>query len=286
MASLEGDSKVNISTHANSINDFISKFNEFKKLSNDGKKSDLKILNKFITEDIKSGEATHEVFKAFSEYMELLKESIKNEKKKRYIESIDETEKEIELKEFVNKIEEHIMRKIFKYVYPEEPLEQDYAFYKKTKLLDWVTPENLEIKKLYINQLGLAILCIKKMDEAKSVTEKISCIRNAQTNVNNLIKFSSGSEKDAGQDETTPIFQYIIIKAHPRRMISNINYIYCFFDMYHGGQYAFLITQLQSFIAFIENVSHDQLKISKEEFDKNMREAEEKFKLAEKSKKK
>ena len=289
MASIEGEKTVkNVSTHAANINDFISKFSNFKQeFLNDGKKNDLKILFKFITEDIKCGEATHEVYKAFSEYMKLLKENIaKNDKKSIKIENKEDIEKETELNEFVNKIEEHIMRKIYKYVYPKEPLKEDYEFYKKTKLLDWVTPENLEIKKLYINQLRLAILCIKKMDEAKSVLEKIRCILNAQTNVNNLIKFSTGKNKDAGQDETTPIFQYIIIKAHPRRMISNINYIYCFFDMLHGGKNAFMVTQLQSFISFIENVTYDQLKISKEEFDKNMREAKEKFELTEKTNKK
>ena len=177
------------------------------------------------------------------------------------------------------------MRKIYLNVYPQTPLKKDFDFYKRTMLLDWVTPENLEIKKLFINQLGLAILCIKKMDEAKSVLEKIRCIQNAQTNVNNLYKFSTGKNKDAGQDDSAPIFQYIIIKAHPRRMISNINYITCFFDMVHGDQNAFLVRQLQSFIAFIETANYEQLKISKEEFNKNIREAEKKFELIEKNKK-
>ena len=104
------------------------------------------------------------------------------------------------------------------------------------------------------------------MDEANSVTEKFNCIKNAQKNVNNLIKFSSGKDKDAGQDEVTPIFQYILIKAHPERIISNLNYIFCFFDRIRGGQNSFLLTQMLSFITFIENVTHDQLKMSKEEF--------------------
>ena len=279
MASIEGEKKVKINTHAKGVNEFISKFRYIKKdgNKNDTKKDDLKILNRFIKEDIETGDAKYQIFKAFNEYLELLKESIKNEK--RYIESTDEKEKERELDEFTSQIEEHIMRKIYKFVYPQIPLKKDDEFYKRTMLLDWVTPENLEIKKLFINQLGLAILCIKKMDDAKSVIEKIKCIQNAQTSVNNLYKFSTGKNKDAGQDETTPIFQYIIIKAHPKRMISNINYINCFFDMIHGGPRAFLVTQLQSFIAFIENASYNELKISKEEFYKNMKEAEKKFEL-------
>ena len=285
MASIEGEKKVKINTHARNINDFINKFSYTKKdeSKNETKKDDLKILNKFIKEDIETGEAKYKVFKAFNEYLELLKENIK--KKKIYIESTNEKEQEKELNEFANQIEEHIMRKIYKYVYPQKPLKQDNEFYKKTILLDWITPENLEIKKLFINQLGLAILCIKKMDEAKTVIEKIKCIQNAQTSVNNLYKFSTGKNKDAGQDETTPIFQYIIIKAHPKRMISNLNYIKTFFDMINGGQRSFLVTQLQSFITFVKTVNSSQLKISEEEFNRNIREAEKKYELKEKVKK-
>ena len=281
IASMEGEKKIKSSTHAENVNEFISKF---KDLSNDPKKLELKTLNKFIEEDIKKGEASHEVYKAFNDYKELIKESIK--KNEKYIESTNENELKIELDEFANKIEEHIMRKIYKFVYPKEPLKEDYAFYRQTRLLDWVTPEHLEIKKLFRNQLGLAIKWIKKMDEANSVTEKFNCIKNAQKNVNNLIKFSSGKDKDAGQDEVTPIFQYILIKAHPERIISNLNYIFCFFDRIRGGQNSFLLTQMLSFITFIENVTHDQLKMSKEEFDKNIKEAAQRFELREKNKKK
>ena len=282
MNAVEGQKKVkNVKAHADTVNDFISKFYIRKKdFANEAKKSELRLLNKFITEDIQTGEATHEVFKAFNDYMELLKVHIKE--KGKYLESSDEKE----LDEFTNKIEEHIMRKIYKFVYPEESLKEDIKFYKRTKSLDWITPEHLEIKKIFINQLSLAILCIKKMDEAKSVLEKIRCIQNSFTNINNLIKFSSGKDKDAGQDETTPIFQYVVLKAHPKRMYSNLNYIYCFFDMVHGGQFAFLVTQLQSAVTFIENLNAEMLRMNKEEFNKNVKEAETKFELKDKNKNK
>ena len=113
----------------------------------------------------------------------------------------------------------------------------------------------LDIKKEYINQLGFAELCIKKMDDAKSVFDKINCISDAFTNLSNTVKFSSGKNEEAGQDEITPLFQYIIIKATPKRMYSNLNYIYCFLDMSLGGKNAFLVTQLDSAISFIENVN-------------------------------
>ena len=69
-------------------------------------------------------------------------------------------------------------------------------------------------------------------------------------------------------------------------MYSNLNYIYCFFDMVHGGQHAFLVTQLQSAITFIENLNSEMLRMNTEEFNKIINEAEKWFELKEKNKKK
>ena len=214
MNNIEGQKAKFANAHADNVNGFISKFYIRKEdIPNEAQKSEKRLLNKFITEDIQNGEATHEVYKVFNDYMELLKIHIKEKEKSLEIKN------EKEINQFTNKIEEHIMRKIYKYVYPEEPLKEDYNFYKRTKILEWIRPENLEIKKLFINQLSLAILYIKKMDEEKSVLEKIRCIQNSFTNINNLIKFSGGKDKDAGQDETTPIFQYVVYELIQKECI-------------------------------------------------------------------
>jgi hypothetical protein len=291
MASIEGEKKVKINTHAKNVNEFISKFcyvkNNLKKeetksrddlkivanLKKDEPKSrdDLKILAGFISEDIATGENTHQVYKAFYEYMALLKEKIKNDR--RYIESTDEKERENEIEEFTNKIKEYIMKKIYNYVYPSEPLKEDNEFNDETKLLDWVTPENFNIKKLYANQLGSAISHIKKMDEAKSVVEKTNCIKHAQDNITNMLNFSTGKNKKAGADDITPIFQYIIIKAHPKRLISNNNYIFCFLDKNRDGDMYFLATQIQSAINYINNIKPEHINVTKEEYERNKEKA-------------
>ena len=132
----------------------------------------------------------------------------------------------------------------------------------------------MEIKKVYVNQLGYAELCIKKMTEAKSVFDKLDCIRDAHTNMNNTIKFSSGKNDDAGQDELTPIFQYLVIKAQPKRIHSDINYIKTFLgDSSLRGQEGFLVTQMESATSFIMSIEHEQLKMSKEEYDQKIMEA-------------
>ena len=63
---------------------------------------------------------------------------------------------------------------------------------------------------------------------------------------------------------------FTIIKAQPQRFISQLNYIKCFRDLSKGGKIAFLVTQLESAVAFIMSLDHTKLKMTKEEFDKNV----------------
>ena len=125
--------------------------------------------------------------------------------------------------------------------------------------------------------MGFAISCIRKIDEARSVLDKLNLIINAHTSINNTIKFSSGKDDDSGQDEMTPIFQYIILKAHPRRMYSNINYLKCFLGDNLTDSRGFLLSQIESATSYINNINCDQLKISKNEFEKRYNEAKRKY---------
>jgi len=263
--------------HAYYIKDFINKFSDNPWGSDNGNK-EFRSLSQLVKEDISSGTRKNQIYVTLEKYMEIIKKKIKySQKNKKLFENI--TEREIE--EFSEKIEDHILRNIYKFVYIDVPLKEDINFYEKTLCLDWVEPEQLEIKKVYVNQLGYAELFIKKIDEAKSVFDKLDCIKSAHTNMNNTIKFNSGKNDDAGQDELTPIFQYIVIRAQPKRIYSDINYIKCFLkDSSLRGQEGFLVTQMESATSFITLIDHEQLKMTKEEYDKKILDAKKRHGLA------
>ena len=262
--------------HAYSIKDFISKFSHNgwgeEKLYNYVKPITL------IEEDIKNGNRENEIYTSLKQYMSIVKKHIKKNK------NIFNIQSESDCLEIANKIEDYIMNQMYIHVYPKEKLKSDIIFYNQTKKLYWITPEHLDIKKIYINQLSNAVIWIKKIDQAKSIRDKLYCISNAYNTMNNTIKFSSGKNDNAGQDELTPIFQYIIIKAQPQRIFSNINYIKCFLDDSGlTGELGFLLTQMESATCFIMDLDYEHLKITKEEFDKNIKEAEEKINLENKN---
>ena len=253
----ESDKKNKSFAHATYIKDFINKFTDNQQ-NQDKNNLNIKIKN-YVTQDIIDVDRKYGIYKTMKMYMNFVRKKIKEPSiNERLFNNINE---------IADKIEDHILRQIYKDVFPEEQKE-DKDFYIRTKCLDWVTPEQLDIKMIYINQLGFAISSIKKMDEARSVLDKLELIVNAHTSVNNTIKFSSGKEDDSGQDEMTPILQYIILKAYPKRMYSNINYIKCFLgDSNLTDSRGFLLSQIESAASYINNLDYNHLKITKEEFD-------------------
>ena len=68
-----------------------------------------------------------------------------------------------------------------------------------------------------------------------------------------------------------PIFQYIILKAQPKRMHSNINYIKCF--LAGTDSKAFLLSQIESATSYIGNLNYEELKMPKEEFEEKFEKA-------------
>ena len=173
------------------------------------------------------------------------------------------------LEEFSKNIENHIIRKIYKYVYPPNKSEIDLKIQNDTRTLGWIQPENLDIKKLYVNQLKSAEKYISKMNESKSVFDKLECIQNAFVIMNNTVKFISGKNENAGQDELTPLFQYIIIKSQPERLHTNINYIKCFLSSTDLiSKYGFFVSQMESACTYILNIKGSDFKMDNEEFNK------------------
>ena len=249
-----------IINHTTYIIDFINKFSD---VPISEKNNNLR-LKTFITENIRSGKNTHQVYPLIGRYMEFVKKQIKDPENKYLFEDI----KEAETQEYMQKIENYIVKEIYKYVYPSKEIEEDKNFYNLTRSIRWITPENLEIKKLYVNQLEFAEQYIRDMNEAKSVFDKLDCIHNAYVTMNNTVKFISGKNEDAGQDELTPLFQYVLIKAQPKRLISDINYIKSFLsEADQIGPKGFYVSQMESASSFISDIDHEQLKMKKEEFE-------------------
>jgi len=268
---IHGSNNEKNSSHISYIHDFISKFSP----KGTGKDRNLSLrITKFLKEDINRGEAKHQINKIIENYLDLVRKQVKDPSNKKLFGEI----KEKEADEILEKIENYILRHIYKYIYPTLPNQKDNDFYEITRKLEWIGPEHLEIKKLYVNQLKFAEKYIKKMDQARSVSDKLKCIHNAYVTMNNTVKFISNKDDDAGQDELTPLFQYILIKSHPQNLFTNINYIKCLLSEADSmGPRGFYVSQMESASSFIFEIDHTQLRMSKEEFDSKVKIALDKY---------
>ena len=253
--------------HLNNINDFISIFADNTRLK----------LKEMVKMDISKGERKYKLSEIIGKYMEIVVNKLK-ENKNIFGELKEEKDKEDELKGFYKKIENHIIRKIYKHIFPKNALSLDTSIQNITRSLEWIQPENLEIKKLYVNQLKFAEKYINRINEAKSVFDKLDCIQNAYVIMNNTVKFISGKNENAGQDEFTPLFQYILIKSQPERLCSNINYIKCFLsEVDLMSQNGFYLSQMESASSFILNIKGKDLKMDENEFEQKREKYKKKY---------
>ena len=221
-------------------------------------------LCKKAKEDIENGVQKNKIYQTLSDYLDLIKIQINKS-------DLFKNDSEEERNYIRDGIQNHILKKIYKSVFPENQSLMDKQFYETTSKLSWIKPDQLDIKKIYINELKFAEKCISKIDEGKSVNEKLKNILDAHNTINNTIKFSTGKINDAGADDLSPIFQYIIIQARPKRFFSNINYIKCFLGPNQlKGIYGYLLSQMEFAAEYIMRIDYVKLKISKEEFEDNV----------------
>ena len=278
MGKMEGKSDLSIKTHAKKVNQFISKFSDPK-----NPVIQLRKLLEYINEDIELGEPKHRIFVAFEEYKNILQKDILSHEKE-LIESTDPNEQKKELEEILNRIDDHIMLKLYRYVFPKNPSEHlknlDFQFYKKTFLYEWIPPNILDIKmQLGLDEIEGAKSSLKQMeDEAQSIYEKLNCVKDVFENVSKAFQFNTGKKEALSADDHIPILSYIVIQTHPKRYVSNVHYISCFFNPERTDQnYGVFLKNLNVVYENIQNLSAEILKYDENEFKKNVEEAEKNF---------
>ena len=255
----QSNKKNEFDTLVSTIEEFINIFSENSIICDPNFK--IKPYNLLIL-DIMDGKIENQIYDSILNYLEIIKSKIK---------LLYPEVKERERTQMIERIKDYILKSIFKLAFPKNPLKEDISFYRKTQLLDWVTPEHFSIKNIDFAQLTFAESLIKKFEDSKSLDEKINCIFNIHAYINNIFKFNTGKDTEIGQDELTPVLQYLIIKIQPRRIISNINYLKCFLNEEDLiSKKGFLMSQIDSAVTFVSSINHNLLNLSEIEYNKNV----------------
>ena len=230
-------------------------------------------LNKYQkTKDINPFQIIDElkINKKILDYFDLIKNTIVQEKKfcndEIYEKSVD------------MKIKNYFMNKIYKKIYPKELEYNDSKLFEKTMHLSWVQPSMI-IPGDYTtdaldNILPEILEQFRNLNQANSPYIKLNYMKKIFEYIAIIVKFNEGGEgenKEIGAEEVTPYLNYVLIRACPVRIFSDINFIKLFSK--EEIKYDYDFQNVEIMCKNILDSTYKDFHISEEEYIKKCNEA-------------
>ena len=153
--------------------------------------------------------------------------------------------------------------------------ENDLKLQKRIKSLSWVMVQHLDIEiclkdpnvQLYLDQ---AISNLIELGSKKTPLDKLTSVVNCSKTIFKLLQVSRN--EPASADQFLPAFVYVIIKANPSLLHSNIQFITKFANPTRlmSGEAGYYFTNLCCAVTFIEKLNGQSLNLSEEQFNRYM----------------
>jgi len=154
----------------------------------------------------------------------------------------------------------------------QEDVERDHVLAEKMQIFGWVEEQHLDIPTIPSDSrrfLSLAQQELSKINNYRAPRDKVICILNACKVIFGLLRNFKGSDTSA--DSFMPLLIYTVLRARPRHMVSNIQYIFRFRNQDKlGGESGYYLSSLMGAVQFIENLDRTALTISDEEFERHV----------------
>uniref|UniRef100_A0A4W5RW96 RAB guanine nucleotide exchange factor (GEF) 1 n=1 Tax=Hucho hucho TaxID=62062 RepID=A0A4W5RW96_9TELE len=171
------------------------------------------------------------------------------------------------VEQVMDEVEKYIMTCLYKSVFCPETTDdekKDLATQNRIRALYWVdiqmlcVPVDEEIPAVSDNVVK-AITDVIEMDSKRVPRDKLACITCCSKHIFSAIKITKS--EPASADDFLPTLIYIVLKANPPRLQSNIQYI---------TQDGYYFTNLCCAVAFIEKLDAQSLNLDLEDFERYM----------------
>ncbi|GAP91941.1 putative guanine nucleotide exchange factor protein [Rosellinia necatrix] len=153
----------------------------------------------------------------------------------------------------------------------QEDVERDDILAQKVSIYGWVREEHLDIPAVTDSGkrfLALAQQELLKIRSYRAPRDKIICVLNCCKVIFGLLKHN---KSDSSADSFMPLLIYVVLRANPDHLVSNVQYILRFRNQDKlGGEAGYYLSSLMGAVQFIENMDRTTLTISDEDFEQNV----------------
>ncbi|CAN9513179.1 unnamed protein product [Ophioblennius macclurei] len=186
---------------------------------------------------------------------------------------------ETQVTHIMEHVEKLIMTRLHKWVFCHDSCDdeqQDLALQRRIRSLNWVTPQMLSVPFPDSNipvtgdPFVPAMTAIVEMDAKRAPQDKLACVSKCCQQVFEALSVSNNEPANA--DDFLSSLVYVVLKANPPRLHSNMQYMIRF-GLPHSlmaGESGYYFTNLSCAVAFIEKLDGPKLNLSDEQFDDYM----------------
>lgn len=177
-------------------------------------------------------------------------------------------------------VEKHIMTKLYRVVFCPASTDdeaRDLANQKRIRSFNWITPQHLDAainpSSDKVQQLiEEAQEDLVEINTRRAPQDKLACVVRCCKNIFKIIHFSTPAGGAVSADDFLPCFIYVVLKANPTMLHSNVQYIsrFCNPNKLMMGEAGYYFTNLCCALSFIEKLDAQALSMSQEEFNRNM----------------